>query len=467
MDKIDDIMKVINKIYRDKLPLLYENPSSTLIIYRILPFYTRQILLKLILINKDNSLTDKLIDEDILCSYSNKTQIEKYYFNILVPFKIVKETKEANNEKTYHLNLNFKLNLIKALSSGFENLSLFFVNTNEKIESFKKSLVKGKQMLDKYLEQIISLENFQVLDVENSSIKFLISKGLIRKDSGRYRLTGICFSLLLENRQFQLRGIFIRYLDFLNSESNENCIKIIKLVFEFVCLEVGVAYNLNDSLIQDSKVMESIENFHWMGVIRLNKKKKFFYVTPLFNNIFEANVKMTIQEKHFYIETNFRMYVYGNMNNIKESKETKVSSENMNQSQEQILIFKMLLFFIEIRHELDGFYICDITRNKIREAFKRGINSSQIIKFLCNYSKNGVPSNVEQQIRIWEIEKNAILYEKVNFYYEFNSNEGFISFIDLCKGKKIPLLWKSDENMSVCIQKKFEEEIGKILSRIS
>lgn len=242
-----------------------------------------------------------------------------------------------------------------------------------------------------------------------------------------------------------------------------------RIVFEFVCLEVGVAYNLNESLIQDSKIMESIENFHWMGVIRLNKKKKFFYVTPLFNNIFEANVKMTIQEKHFYIETNFRMYVYGNMNNIKEFKESKISSENMNQSQsqEQILIFKMLLFFIEIRHELEGFYICDITRNKIREAFKRGINSSQIIKFLCNYSKNGVPSNVEQQIRIWEIEKNAILYEKVNFYYEFNSNEGFISFIDLCKGKKIPLLWKSDENMSVCIQKKFEEEIGKILSRIS
>jgi hypothetical protein len=178
----------------------------------------------------------------------------------------------------------------------------------------------------------------------------------------------------------------------------------------------------------------------YLGLVRYNINKKIFITTPLFGTLFESNTKMQLQEKLFYIETNFRVYVY---------------SSNVS----NLLIFAIIKFLVDILFEFEDFTVTEITRRKIREAFRRGLSAAQIIKFINNHSKNGIPSNIEQQIIIWEQEKNAITAEKCNYYYEFLNQDEYLDFIRKCTAGKINIIWRNNEEMKVCIPKKHEQEI--------
>lgn len=501
----NDIIQRIYKMFKDSFHKLYENQSTTLIIYRVIPSFCREIIIKLI------NLSDKIVITDTFyannfCNFSKDNQeieLITSYLNILLSLRIlyrvpidIKDNKSINSKKTferqydnssinkslnndynkiqnilnknlkdvningnntcfsldevdthqYIFNSNFKKNLMLVLFSGFESKTFtpyYNINLEIKKKSEKELYLKGIQVLDKFLEKIIDLEDYKCIENETDQLKFLLFKNLIRKVSNTYKMTGICLAILLENRETQLKNIILRYIDYVYKlKSPEDCYKLAVILFELSCLEIGLAYKLPANLSEN--ITQCLVMLNYIGLIQY--KVNYIFVTPLTKSLFECNEYMLIKEKIFYVETNFRVYIYKEKNNYLNG-----------------LVFALIKIIVNILFDFKEFLVADITRKNIRGAFKKGLTANQIIKFLSSHSKNALPSNIEQQIIIWEEEKNAIIADKCIYFWGFDSKEDYKLFIKCATERKMFILWKNDIDMKCCVHRRYEAECHLIL----
>jgi hypothetical protein len=223
-------------------------------------------------------------------------------------------------------------------------------------------------------------------------------------------------------------------------------------------LENGRNYKINEHHLNFySEDVFKILNH--LGLIKYKSKKRF-YVTPLVNALFKPNLFLTKVDKIFFIETNFRIYVY--------------SSKTANKA--IIFILNKLIGDYEYEFEdnedikkiqvintaNESLLIGDLKRSSLIEIFKRGLSSEQIINFLRTYSKNGLISNIEQQLKIWEREVNVIAPVSCIYLCDFNNESDYLNFMNKVRENKIQCLWRNDSKMACCFHAKAKEIIERI-----
>ena len=91
----------------------------------------------------------------------------------------------------------------------------------------------------------------------------------------------------------------------------------------------------------------------------------------------------------------------------------------------------LLKLFVEFSVQLPNVAIGKITREKAKEAFRIGIRVHQIIDFLCVHShelisssKPIIPTNVVDQLVLWESERYRIKHKNATLMC-FDGREGF------------------------------------------
>jgi len=114
------------------------------------------------------------------------------------------------------------------------------------------------------------------------------------------------------------------------------------------------------------------DSFRHFGIVIIKKLKgslKKFYVTPLVKCLFEdMNFIFESQQnnKYLMIETNFKIFAY--------------TASQLDKA--------MLEFLCEIEYYFPNFIVANLTRKSIRNALKRGMNSSKVKKFIFIFITN-------------------------------------------------------------------------------
>lgn len=378
-------------------------------------------------------------------------------------------------------------------SSTINTFNSISISKNKESASKSKSgeelFQEGVKKLDKFIEELIKQEGVEVYT--SNLINFLVKSRYLLEERNYFRLGQITLSLLLENKQKILENLIKKYMFYLNTDKSQNLsINFAFLLFEMNLLEVGRFYKLNEELINKYSE-DTIIILNHLGLVKYHKKKNCFCVTPLVNALFKPNLLLTTVDKMFYVETNFRIYIYSSKvtnkailyilnklvsmyefefeddcslstdysnNNVDENKEIRSINKSTNKSNNKSQKDKS-----NIQSESQSLLVGDLKRSALIELIKRGLTSEQIISFLKTYSKNGVVENIEQQIKMWEREVNIIVPQRSIFLYDFETQEDYKKFINKTTEAKIDCLWKNDNARACCFSIKYEEHIKRML----
>lgn len=160
---------------------------------------------------------------------------------------------------------------------------------------------------------------------------------------------------------------------------------------------------LPENLVQD--VLNDLNSVGLVTVSRSdNKYIKAFASTPLLFNVLCGNVSLQDEFKNnIIVETDFKVYAY---------------------TQNSDFLYALLNLFLVIRARFPGMLVCSIEEEKICEAYNRGIDPHQILRYLNSNAHKKVvdkkigemdeeeiensdrsyafiPENIAQQIFIW------------------------------------------------------------------
>jgi hypothetical protein len=226
--------KIFNK-YEMEMESLYKEESACILIFRILPDLCQQVIMRLI--NVDDCLFLKRHDLEQGMNWSDI--FENHYADIMIHIRILFSIKIIPNKDIMVLNSDFKRNMLKIFKNGIsDNTNLLHKKKNK---SWSECFENGISSLEKYLLNILNLEGLY-FDSENEKIKFLINSGFIKKETDNYfMLTPWALSIMLENRQLQIRSLIIRYIVVQGDrpEDKQKNLEFLKFLFRVCTFEVG------------------------------------------------------------------------------------------------------------------------------------------------------------------------------------------------------------------------------------
>jgi len=127
------------------------------------------------------------------------------------------------------------------------------------------------------------------------------------------------------------------------------------------------------------------------------------------------------------LETNYRIYAY---------------TDNP-------LQIAVLNLFVTLKSRFPNLVIGAITRESVKKALANGITADQIISYLTTHAhpqmrknKPLLPVTVQDQIRLWELEKNRVKSEEGYLYTAFASQADYEYVLNYAKQLDI-VLWES------------------------
>jgi transcription initiation factor TFIIH subunit 4 len=116
-----------------------------------------------------------------------------------------------------------------------------------------------------------------------------------------------------------------------------------------------------------------------------------------------------------------------------------------------------------------------ITRDSIRQALKGGITADQIIGYLKQHAhsqmlqgeaKQPLPPTVVDQIKLWEIERNRLVYSEGVLYSQFLSQVDFNILREYAQSNG-HLIWCNKEKRTLIINKSAHDDVKKFWKRYS
>lgn len=214
---------------------------------------------------------------------------------------------------------------------------------------------------------------------ENISVSvfgLLKLSGLISQPNQGSQRTSECFRFLLKPQSYQVEHLLKTIL-----VCSSNKVKTSMLLYNLSIGDFGKDYSTKDA---DKGLIDILSE---IGLLyRYNSKSKRYYIPNIMIGLLTDSPKpVPLTEKFLIIETNFRIYATTTLD----------------------LHIVLLSYFLKLEYRLPGLVVGILTRESVCEAFKDGLQASQIIEFLKNHSKS-LPRNVEDQLNLWERERNRI-----------------------------------------------------------
>ncbi|KAI6122238.1 transcription factor Tfb2-domain-containing protein [Pisolithus croceorrhizus] len=431
---------------QNTLTRLYQRPSSCLSILRLLGPLERQLIMNLLWL-------ESAIPVSTMAAWviPDGKKLYSEALSVLVGLHVVQ-----NSTVKLALNPTLKSSLRQAITGGGTTAS--FGVPAEKDE--KRQLI-GIDTLDAYalerwetiLHYMVSSGQDQLPTKPSQGVLYLLQRsGLMQSINGStLQITSVGFQFLLHSPHDQLWSLLLQYLH-MAEERQMDLVEVLSFLFMLSTMELGREYTA-DSLSETQKAM--LEDLRDYGLIWQRKgSSKYFSPTRLATTLTcqspplptsttpgtsvttsstEVALSSTAGPQGFIIlETNYRVYAYTN----------------------NPLQTAVLHLFVTMKYRFPNLVVGMLTRESVRKALSNGITADQIISYLVAHAhpqmrKNNplLPVTVQDQIRLWELERNRLKSAEGFLYKDFASQADYEYVLAYAKQLGV-VLWESPAKRS-------------------
>lgn len=342
-------------------------------------------------------------------------------FHILVEKAIDVDRPNLPTNSGLRVNEKFMLNLRKLVTYSVGPVFGGPVDEDHQDEKWKEKLnAFSAEKLEKILNFLV--ESYGSGGPGGNIIDALIWSGILEQRRDGLCITSAGFQFLLKDSFSQL-WMLVRSLLF--SQFPGKQLEALDLIFRISFASPGREY-CDESLNKTQRNL--LGELHELGVVMMSDSRKLSFRPtmvgvkllssasrvsgsgPSTGDI--ATVK-TAGEIEIFVETNFRVYAYTTSN----------------------FQTNLLALFTHMRYRLPGMVVGHLTRDAVRRALMNGISADQIIGYLNSHAhprmkKGAIPSNVSDEIRLWEEEQHRVRTTPGVLLHEFRASNSFRKILD-------------------------------------
>ncbi|KAF9558831.1 transcription factor Tfb2 [Agrocybe pediades] len=412
---------------QNTLTRLYQRPSSCLSIFRLLSPLERQLVMNLLWL-------ESAISANTMHAWVTR-EGRKLYDEALVTLSRLHILLTATGKLA--LNPTFKAGFRQAITGGGSTGS--FGIPAEQSDKHPGIDIEG---LDAYaLERWETILHFMVSSGTgqqptrpSSGVLFLLQRSGLMSGSQNMapQITSAGFQFLLQPPHDQLWDLLLQYLR-LTEERAMDLVEVLGFIFMLATMELGREYSIENLGVHQKAMLEDLRDYGLIWQRRPSSKR--FSPTRLSTTLTSSSPPLPTssgtnsgpQEGFIILETNYRVYAY---------------TDNPLQT-------AVLNLFVTLKYRFPNLVVGSITRDSVKKALMNGISADQIISYLVTHAhpqmrKNNplLPVTVQDQIRLWELERNRLKSREGYLYTNFASQADYEFVLNYAKELDI-VLWES------------------------
>lgn len=303
------------------------------------------------------------------------------------------------------------------------------------------------EKLDKFsadrLEYILNylVESSGVRVPKGKLVPALLGVHILEDKRSALCITSSGFHFLLKHSFAQL-WVLLRSI--LTVCFTSNPLDPLRLLFTLSFSSPGALYSTQQLT---STQQDILSDLHELGIVMISDDGKTFRPTVVGVRLLASanrvgadlsssdlpNVTKTSGEIDVFVETNFRVFAYTS------------SSFQTN----------LLGLFTHLRYKLPGMVVGILTRDAVRNALMNGITGDQIIAYLNAHAhpfmkKGVIPSNVSDEIRLWEAEQERVQMNPGILLSDFNFDSSFERVLSFANDRGA-VLWNNPQHRQIFV----------------
>ncbi|KAG6817623.1 hypothetical protein H0H87_006251 [Tephrocybe sp. NHM501043] len=408
------------------LTRLYQLPSSCLSIYRLLSPLERQLVMSLLWL-------ETAIPVSTMAAWVVRESKQLYddALSTLQRLHIV-----SNSLVKLALNSTFKTSFRQAITGSGTSQSF-----GVPAETDDKRTSLGVEALDGYalerwetiLHYMVSSGTGQNPPKPSPGVQYLLQRsGLMVAHHGLLQITSIGFQFLLHSPHDQLWALLLQYLD-MAEQRQMDLVEVLSFLFMLSTMQLGREYSTEKLGVSQNAMLEDLRDY---GLIwQRRPSSKCFSPTRLSTTLTSSSPPLPTttgtssgpQDRFIVLETNYRIYAY---------------TDNPLQT-------AVLNLFVSLKYRFPNLVVGSITRDSVKKALNNGISADQIISYLITHAhpqmrKNNplLPVTVQDQIRLWELERNRLKSSEGYLYTSFTSQADYELVLNYAKELDV-VLWEN------------------------
>ncbi|KAF9460342.1 transcription factor Tfb2-domain-containing protein [Collybia nuda] len=412
---------------QNTLTRLYQKPSSCLSIFRLLGSLERQLIMNLLWL-------ESAIPASTMAAWVVRDG-KKYYDEALATlFRL-----HILPTSTVKLALNptFKTSFRQAITgSGSSGSFGVPAEKEDKHPPFSVESLDGYALerWETILHYMVSSGTGQHPTRPSQGVLFLLERsGLMASIRGSpLQITSAGFQFLLHSPHAQLWDLLLQYLH-MAEERQMDLVEVLSFLFMLSTMQLGREYSIENLGVSQKAMLEDLRDYGLIYQRRPSSKR--FSPTRLSTTLTSSSPPLPTstgtssgpKEGFIVLETNYRIYAY---------------TDNPLQT-------SVLNLFVALKYRFPNLVVGSITRDSVKKALSNGISADQIISYLISHAhpqmrKNNplLPVTVQDQIRLWELEKNRLKSQEGYLYTAFASQADYEFVLNYAKELDV-VLWEN------------------------
>ncbi|KAJ7760628.1 transcription factor Tfb2 [Mycena maculata] len=414
------------------LTRLYQRPSSCLSIFRLLVPLQQQIVMNLLWL-------ESAIASSTMAAWVVREGKKDYDTALSTLFRLhILSTSPIK----LALNPTFKTSFRQALTGGGTTGSFGVPAPKD-----DKHPPMGIDGLDGYalerwetiLHYMVSSGTGQNSMRPSKDVLYLLQRsGLMASPHGSLQITSAGFQFLLHSPHAQLWDLLLQYLR-MAEERGMDLVEVLSFLFMLSTMELGREYStegMNGTQTAALTQKAMLNDLRDYGLLWQRKpSSRRFYPTRLATTLTSSSPPLPTstgpssgpKEGFIVLETNYRIYAY---------------TDNPLQT-------AVLNLFVALKYRFPNLVVGSITRDSVKKALGNGISAEQIISYLIAHAhpqmrKNNplLPVTVQDQIRLWELEKNRLKSQEGYLYTAFTSPADYELVLNYAKQLDV-VVWEN------------------------
>ncbi|KAH9481370.1 General transcription and DNA repair factor IIH subunit TFB2 [Psilocybe cubensis] len=412
---------------QNTLTRLYQRPSSCLSIFRLLAPLERQIIMNLLWL-------ESAIAASTMAAWVIR-EGKKLYEDALATLGRLNIIPQSSTKLA--LNGTFKSGLRQAMTGGGSSGSFGVpADKDDKRQGIDIEALDGYALerWETILHYMVSSGTGQSPTRPSQGVLFLLQRsGLMAlSHSSLLQITSAGFQFLLHSPHDQLWDLLLQYLH-LAEERQMDLVEVLGFIFMLSTMELGREYSTENLSGTQKAMLEDLRDY---GLIWQRKpSSRRFSPTRLSTTLTSSAPPLPTargtssgpQEGFIILETNYRVYAY---------------TDNPLQT-------AVLNLFVSLKYRFPNLVVGSITRDSVKKALMNGISADQIISYLTAHAhpqmrKNNplLPVTVQDQIRLWELERNRLKSREGYLYTAFASQADYEFVLNYAKELDV-VVWEN------------------------
>lgn len=446
-----NLHEYLRELSPEILDRLYNHPATCLAVYRELPSLAKTFVMRMLFI--DHPLPQAGVT--LWVTKENQRDHDDC-ISVLAGLRLWHNQQLQGGLQGYILNPVFKDKLKKALFGGIKS----WVDEGSALGPDRHA--RDIKSLDQYaMERWEVILHFMVGSacavVSQDLAQLLIQAGLMKSEAGESPyITSSGFQFLLLDTASQLWYFILQYLKTAQSRGMD-LVEVLSFLFQLSFSTLGRDYSVEG---MSESLLTFLQHLREFGLVFQRKRKsRRYYPTRLAitlatgvttsSSCFPSSNPGTGDTGFIVVETNYRIYAY-------------TDSE---------LQIALVALFSEMLYRFPNVVVAQVTRESVQQAIANGITAQQIIHFLRTRAHPVMlkqtpvlPPTITDQIRLWELERDRLLYKEGVLYNQFLSQADFEVLRDRAEGLGC-LMWQDVAHRVMVVTPEGHSEVKRFWKR--